>query len=77
MNLANEPRGFQSFRVAMPLWIKEKLFQKLTLEKAGCGGRSIEEISVLPNGRHKPSRIAEFRLVSGRFSRGPWNVVRF
>src|SRR5262245_40041680 len=30
--LANAPRGFRSFRVAMPLWIKEKLFQKLTLE---------------------------------------------
>src|SRR5512134_825246 len=26
--LANAPRGFQSFRMAIPLWIKEKLFQK-------------------------------------------------
>ena len=32
--LANAPRGFQSFRMAMPLWIKEKLFQKPNLEKA-------------------------------------------
>ena len=32
--LANAPRGFQSFRMAMPLWIKEKLFQKPKLEKA-------------------------------------------
>ncbi len=32
--LANAPRGFQSFRMAMPLWIKEKLFQKTNLEKA-------------------------------------------
>ena len=32
--LANAPRGFQSFRVAMPVWIKEKLFQKRNLEKA-------------------------------------------
>ena len=32
--LANAPRGFQSFRMAMPLWIKEKLFQKANLEKA-------------------------------------------
>jgi carbamoyltransferase len=32
--LANSPRGFQSFRMAMPLWIKEKLFQKANLEKA-------------------------------------------
>jgi carbamoyltransferase len=32
--LANAPRGFGSFRAAMPVWIKEKLFQKPTLEKA-------------------------------------------
>lgn len=31
--LANAPRGFTSFRMAMPLWIKEKLFQKSELEK--------------------------------------------
>jgi len=32
--LANAPWGFQSFRMAIPLWIKEKLFQKPNLEKA-------------------------------------------
>jgi carbamoyltransferase len=32
--LANAPHGFQSFRLAMPVWIKEKLFQKPNLEKA-------------------------------------------
>ena len=32
--LANAPRGFQSFRMAIPLWIKEKLLQKPNLEKA-------------------------------------------
>src|SRR5262245_36886408 len=32
--LANAPRGFASFRMAIPLWIKEKLFQKSNLEKA-------------------------------------------
>lgn len=32
--LANAPRGFQSFRTAIPVWIKEKLFQKANLEKA-------------------------------------------
>src|SRR6476620_518588 len=32
--LANAPYGFQSFRMAIPLWIKEKLFQKPKLEKA-------------------------------------------
>jgi carbamoyltransferase len=29
--LAYAPRGFQSFRMAMPLWLKEKLFQKQLL----------------------------------------------
>ena len=29
--LARAPRGFLSFRMAMPVWIKEKLFQKNTL----------------------------------------------
>ena len=32
--LANAPRGFQSFRKAIPLWIKDKLFQKSQLEKS-------------------------------------------
>ncbi len=32
--LANAPRGFESFRRAIPLWIKDKLFQKANLEKA-------------------------------------------
>ena len=32
--LARAPLGFSSFRMAMPLWIKEKLFQKPNLEKA-------------------------------------------
>src|ERR671926_78789 len=29
--LAFAPRGFRSFRMAMPLWLKEKLFQKRLL----------------------------------------------
>src|SRR6187401_1324638 len=29
--LAFAPRGFQSFRMAMPVWLKEKLFQKTLL----------------------------------------------
>ena len=32
--LANAPRGYQSFRVAIPVWIKDKLFQKPNLLKA-------------------------------------------
>ena len=31
--LAFAPRGFQSFRMAMPIWLKEKLFQKDLLRK--------------------------------------------
>ncbi|MEL7544314.1 MAG: carbamoyltransferase [Pseudomonadota bacterium] len=31
--LANAPRGYASFRVAIPVWIKEKLFQKSLLIK--------------------------------------------
>ena len=29
--LAFAPRGFQSFRKAIPVWLKEKLFQKSVL----------------------------------------------
>lgn len=32
--LGNAPKGFSSFRMAIPLWIKEKLLQKPNLEKA-------------------------------------------
>jgi carbamoyltransferase len=39
--LAFAPRGFRSFRMAMPLWLKEKLFQKILLrdelKKLGAG----------------------------------------
>lgn len=31
--IANVPRGFKSFRMAMPLWLREKLFQKSLLAK--------------------------------------------
>src|ERR1700736_6387599 len=31
--LAFAPRGFRSFRMAMPLWLREKLFQKLLLQR--------------------------------------------
>ncbi|MFN0219563.1 MAG: carbamoyltransferase [Hyphomicrobium sp.] len=44
--LANAPAGYQSFRMALPVWLKEKLFQKSTMEKAllplSATGRSIE-----------------------------------
>ena len=31
--IALAPRGFRSFRIAMPLWLKEKLFQKSLLKR--------------------------------------------
>ncbi|MEM7318317.1 MAG: carbamoyltransferase [Pseudomonadota bacterium] len=31
--VANAPRGFRSFRVAIPVWIREKLFQKDLIQK--------------------------------------------
>ncbi|MCX8100069.1 MAG: carbamoyltransferase [Geminicoccaceae bacterium] len=39
--LAFAPRGFASFRVAMPIWVKEKLFQKRML---------VDELRRLPGG---------------------------
>ena len=41
--LGTAPRGFRSFRVAMPIWIKQKLFQKRMLRKSleRLGGRNI------------------------------------
>ena len=32
--LAFAPRGFKSFRMAMPIWLREKLFQKRVLRRA-------------------------------------------
>lgn len=32
--LANAPRGYQSFRTALPVWLKEKLFQKSSMVKS-------------------------------------------
>ena len=42
--LAIAPRGFSSFRTAMPVWIKQKLFQQRMLRQAleGLGAREVE-----------------------------------
>ena len=32
--IAFAPRGFRSFRMAMPLWMREKLFQKVCCRKS-------------------------------------------
>lgn len=34
--LAFAPKGFSSFKMAMPVWLKEKLFQKDLLRKKIC-----------------------------------------
>jgi len=45
--LANAPRGYKSFRVAIPVWIKDKLFQKSNLLKSlkpfSRSGKAIDE----------------------------------
>ena len=44
--LANAPSGYQSFRMALPVWVKEKLFQKpeiaKALKKLSASGKGIE-----------------------------------
>ena len=45
--LANAPSGYNSFRVALPVWIKDKLFQKSGLAKSlrplSRSGKSVED----------------------------------
>ena len=45
--LANAPAGYASFRMALPVWLKEKLFQKIGMLKAlkplSPSGKNIEE----------------------------------
>ncbi len=45
--LANAPRGYQSFKMALPVWLKEKLFQKVGMVKDlaqfSASGKGIEE----------------------------------
>ena len=52
--LAFAPKGFRSFRMAMPLWLKEKLFQKRLLR---------EELSALADGHGVEGRELERRLL--------------
>ncbi len=45
--LANAPRGYQSFKMALPVWLKEKLFQKpgmlKELAQFSASGKGIED----------------------------------
>ena len=57
--LAFAPRGFASFRLAMPLWVREKLFQKQLLrdELAQIRGR----LRLATTKRYSPSTIRATR----------------
>src|ERR687891_1743093 len=52
--LAFAPRGFASFRMAVPVWLKEKLFQKRLLR---------QELQALADGHGLPARELERRLL--------------
>jgi carbamoyltransferase len=52
--LAFAPRGFRSFRMAIPVWLKEKLFQKRLLR---------EELSALADGHGIEGKELERRLL--------------
>ncbi len=58
--LAFAPRGFSSFRHALPVWVKDKLFQKDNLAKALAGtlGKSVDWNSRLLFSEHHLSHAA-------------------
>jgi carbamoyltransferase len=58
--LSYAPNGFRSFVVAMPIWLKEKLFLKTTLKKelAALGGCAVKELPVLEFAEHHQSHAA-------------------
>ncbi len=51
------PRGFQSFRMAMPLWVREKLFQKSLLTKEL---KSVDESKLLFTEHHLSHAASAF-----------------
>src|SRR5438034_3545997 len=57
--LAFAPRGFASFRMALPLWLREKLFQKKVLrEELAKLGKKIDWESKLLFSEHHQSHAA-------------------
>jgi carbamoyltransferase len=58
--LAYAPSGFRSFVVAIPLWLKQKLFLKnlLRTELTTCSGLSRESLPQLLFGEHHESHAA-------------------
>ncbi len=59
---ATAPRGFQSFRMAIPIWIKEKLFQKkmLRVELGKVGDRKEWNGSLLFSEHHQSHAASAF-----------------
>lgn len=60
--LATAPSGFSSFRMAMPLWIKEKLFQKSALlrDLTSCGAKADLASRMLFGAHHQSHAAAAF-----------------
>lgn len=58
--LAYAPKGFKSFRKSMPLWVKDKLFQKsnITKELEGIFGNDIKCSEILLFSEHHLSHAA-------------------
>lgn len=60
--LANAPRGFTSFKTAIPIWIKDKLFQKRLLreELGKIAGTKSWEGSLLFTEHHQSHAASAF-----------------
>lgn len=58
--LSYAPKGFRSFLMAMPIWLKEKLYLKTTLKKelAELGGCKVKELPALMFAEHHQSHAA-------------------
>lgn len=58
--LSYAPRGFRSFLMAMPIWLKEKLFLKTTLKRelAALSGKNQEDLPPLLFNEHHRSHAA-------------------
>jgi carbamoyltransferase len=60
--LAFAPRGFRSFRTALPVWLSEKLFQKRLLidELAAIGGKGEWDAKLLFTEHHQSHAASAF-----------------
>src|SRR5205807_8520202 len=86
--LAFAPRGLKSFRMAMPLWIREKLFQKDALARELRQHGKFDADRLLFTEHHQshaasaffPSPFAEAAILTmdgvGEWATGSWGVGR-